>query len=91
MYKIIECPARIIDDCIECDGDADLREKVIKIFQGLSDIEKRKTFLHEVIHAVCAEYNVDNKLLDDGGDVVDTFSCGLWDTINRNGLWEIFK
>jgi hypothetical protein len=77
-----------IDNDEEDEGACEIREKYINLFKGLKGASFSKTALHEIGHAICAEYNCD---LDKDEKMYDTFMSGLYDTVMRNKLQYLFK
>jgi hypothetical protein len=51
--------ADVIKEDPDCMGICDPQKRQIIIKNGLSESEELKTFIHEVSHAVCIEYDID--------------------------------
>ena len=71
----------VIKSDLNCLGFCDGNKHIIYLKNGLSKKELKKTFLHEVFHAWCFEYNINIPhesiyLLEDA--VLNTLSLNKW-------------
>lgn len=75
-------------------GQIDFQTNTIRIFVGDRPIEAVwKTLLHEIMHGILIEYNVQGMMgihsIDQLEMVNDTLSSGLFDTLERNKLFTL--
>lgn len=70
-------------------GQIDYWDKTIRIYNCSNNTDVWKSILHEVIHGIAEEYNIDVLDKDENHDSVDLLSKALIDTFVRNGWIEI--
>ena len=51
--------------------------KSIKLREGMQAEQELQTFMHELLHAICAEYSLEEMLMEDEELIVDILATGI--------------
>lgn len=74
----------ILVDRRECNGDVDLRKRVIRINKNIQSKQgMEKTLLHEIVHGIISERNLDFERTDEE-TIVDELARGFHQVIRDN-------
>lgn len=82
-YKLSETSDPLLLNHVECAGIIDYDDLTIQIKKDSNLQRKQQTTLHEVMHGILREYNIDIKDLDEEY-LVDTLGTALYQVIKDN-------
>ena len=89
-YKVLLTDKMIVRDGVQCYGCIDSEEHVIEIDRTARDIQgQEQTFLHEVVHGIMLDRNINLTDYPDEETIVNEIAKGLHQVIRDNP--EIFK
>lgn len=88
-YSVVLTDKTILKGSQQCYGHIDWEQHIIEIDKALQDVQgQEQTFLHEIVHGIIHERNLDMQNMDEE-IVVDELAMGLHQVILDNP--DIFK
>lgn len=88
-YEVVKSNKILVLEGKECFGIIDYNKHLIEINDNIGDIQQQEqTFLHEVVHGIIRERNLDLENSDEES-IVDELATGLHQIIRDNP--EMFK
>ena len=81
-YRVEEVP--VVNKQIPRQGEINFMEQVIRIDSSMSDERKHVVLLHEIIHGICEQLNLDD--IGDNEHLVQSLALSLHQVLHDNAI-----